>query len=74
MDTFNKAVDKKIMGGIEINTRAQVLNEEGNIIPGLYAAGEATGGIHGSNRLGGNALPDTVVFGKIAGESAAKAE
>jgi len=62
------------MGGIEINTRAQVLNEEGNIIPGLYAAGEATGGIHGSNRLGGNALPDTVVFGKIAGESAAKAE
>jgi flavocytochrome c len=62
------------MGGIEINTMGQVLNEEGKIIPGLYAAGEATGGIHGSNRLGGNALPDTVVFGKIAGESAAKAE
>jgi len=62
------------MGGIEINTKAQVLDKKGNIIPGLYAAGEATGGIHGSNRLGGNALPDTVVFGKIAGESAAKAE
>ncbi|MGI5997945.1 MAG: flavocytochrome c [Lutispora sp.] len=62
------------MGGIEINTKAQVLDKEGNIIPGLYAAGEVTGGIHGSNRLGGNAVPDTVVFGKIAGESAAKAE
>jgi len=62
------------MGGIEINTKAQVLDKEGNIIPGLYAAGEVTGGIHGSNRLGGNAVPDTVVFGRIAGESAAKAE
>lgn len=62
------------MGGIEINTKAQALDKEGNIIPGLYAAGEVTGGIHGSNRLGGNAVPDTVVFGKIAGESAAKAE
>ncbi len=62
------------MGGIEINTKAQVLDKKGNIITGLYAAGEVTGGIHGSNRLGGNALTDTVVFGKIAGESAAKAE
>lgn len=62
------------MGGIEINTKAQVLDKNGNIIRGLYAAGEVTGGIHGSNRLGGNAVPDTVVFGKIAGESAAKAE
>jgi flavocytochrome c len=62
------------MGGIEINTKAQVLDINGNIIPGLYAAGEVTGGIHGSNRIGGNAVPDTVVFGKIAGESAAKAE
>lgn len=59
------------MGGIEINTNAQVLDRNGRIIPGLYAAGEVTGGIHGSNRLGGNALPDTAVFGKIAGESAA---
>ncbi len=59
------------MGGIEINTSAQVLDKAGKIIPGLYAAGETTGGIHGSNRLGGNALPDTQVFGKIAGESAA---
>lgn len=61
------------MGGIEINTKAEVLDAEGNIIEGLFAAGEVTGGIHGSNRLGGNALPDIAVFGKIAGESAAKA-
>lgn len=60
------------MGGIEINTDAQVLDKDGNVIPGLYAAGEVTGGIHGSNRLGGNALADITVFGKIAGESAAK--
>ncbi|HYE12349.1 MAG TPA: flavocytochrome c [Patescibacteria group bacterium] len=59
------------MGGIEINPSAQVLDTNGKVISGLYAAGETTGGIHGSNRLGGNALPDTVVFGKIAGESAA---
>ncbi len=60
------------MGGIEINTSAQVLDADGNIVPGLYAAGEVTGGIHGGNRLGGNALADITVFGKIAGESAAK--
>ena len=60
------------MGGLEINTDCQVLDAEGNPIPGLFAAGEVTGGIHGANRLGGNALPDTVVNGKIAGENAAK--
>jgi len=59
------------MGGIEINTSAQVLDKDGNVIPGLYAAGEVTGGIHGANRLGGNALADIAVFGRIAGESAA---
>jgi urocanate reductase len=59
------------MGGIEINTQAQVIDTEGNIIPGLYAAGEVTGGIHGSNRLGGNALADINVFGRIAGRNAA---
>ena len=48
------------------------LDENGEIIPGLYAAGEVTGGIHGSNRLGGNALTDTVVFGRIAGDSASQ--
>lgn len=59
------------MGGIEININAQVLDVNGKVIPGLYAAGEVTGGIHGSNRLGGNALPDVTVFGRIVGESAA---
>ena len=59
------------MGGVEINPSAQVLDKNGNIIPGLYAAGEVTGGIHGGNRLGGNALADVNVFGRIAGESAA---
>jgi len=50
---------------------AQVLDENGNVIPGLYAAGEVTGGIHGSNRLGGNAVADIVVFGRIAAQNAA---
>ncbi len=59
------------MGGIRINANAQVIDTEGNIIPGLYAAGETTGGIHGKNRLGGNALPDINVFGRIAGANAA---
>lgn len=58
------------MGGIKINTSAEVLNEEGTAIPGLYAAGEVTGGIHGANRLGGNAVADIVVFGRTAGSSA----
>ncbi len=59
------------MGGVEIDTETQVYDTEGNVIPGLYAAGEVTGGIHGTNRLGGNALTDTIVFGRIAGENAA---
>ncbi|WP_455159840.1 flavocytochrome c [Treponema lecithinolyticum] len=60
------------MGGIEINLDTQVLDKNGNVIPGLYAAGEVTGGIHGKNRLGGNALVDIHVFGRIAGTNAAK--
>ena len=59
------------MGGIKINTKAEVVNQSGNAIPGLYAAGEVTGGIHGGNRLGGNAIADIIVFGQIAGTSAA---
>ena len=62
------------MGGVRINTKAQVLTELGLPIPGLYAAGEVTGGIHGTNRLGGNALADILVFGRIAGTEAAKGE
>ena len=59
------------MAGIAINTKAQVLDTDGNAISGLYAAGEVTGGVHGANRLGGNALSDIIVFGRIAGKEAA---
>lgn len=59
------------MGGVKINTSCEVLNEEGTAIAGLFAAGEVTGGVHGANRLGGNAVTDIVVFGRIAGSSAA---
>lgn len=58
------------MGGLEINSKAQVLNTKGQVIKGLYAAGEVTGGIHGSNRLGGNATADVLTFGRIAAKSA----
>ena len=60
------------MGGLRINGLTEVLDKDGNAIPGLFAAGEVTGGVHGANRLGGNAVADFTVFGKIAGESAAK--
>lgn len=60
------------MGGIAINAEAQVLGADGNPVPGLYAAGEVTTGIHGNNRLGGNAYPDIMTFGRIAGINAAK--
>ncbi len=59
------------MGGVKINTAAEVLTEAGEAIPGLYAAGEVTGGVHGANRLGGNAVADIVVYGRIAAQSAA---
>ncbi|MCI6377103.1 MAG: flavocytochrome c [Clostridiales bacterium] len=58
------------MGGLKINTATEVLNVNGEVIPGLYAAGEVTGGVHGANRLGGNAVADFIVFGRIAGASA----
>lgn len=59
------------MGGVQINTSAEVLSENGAAIPGLYAAGEVTGGIHAGNRVGGNAITDCMVFGRIAGKTAA---
>ena len=59
------------MGGLKINTNTEVLDTSGNVIPGLYAAGEVTGGVHGANRLGGNAVADIIVFGRIAGQQAA---
>ena len=61
------------MGGVRINEKAEALTAEGKAIPGLWAAGEVTGVTHGTNRLGGNAYTDIIVFGRIAGEAAAKA-
>lgn len=60
------------MGGIHINPNSEVLNKDGGVISGLFAAGEVTGGVHGGNRLGGNALADIIVFGRIAGKSSAE--
>ena len=59
------------MGGVRINTNAEVLTANGKVIPGLFAAGEITGGVHGANRIGGNAVTDITVYGKTAGENAA---
>ena len=60
------------MGGLRINDKAQVVDVFGEVIPKLYAAGEVTGGVHGSNRLGSNAIPDCVVFGRTAGKNVVK--
>ncbi len=60
------------MGGVKINPKAEVIGKDGQPIKGLFAAGEVTGGVHGGNRLGGNAVADIVVFGRIAGNSAAE--
>jgi fumarate reductase flavoprotein subunit len=60
------------MGGISINGKTQALRKDGKPVPGLYAAGEVTGGVHGANRLGGNSTIETVVFGRIAGREAAQ--
>merc|ERR1719229_1944272 len=60
------------MGGLEIDCDSAVYGQDGNIIPGLYAAGEVAGGVHGNNRLGGNSLLDCVVFGRVAAKAACK--
>jgi fumarate reductase flavoprotein subunit len=60
------------MGGLRINKDAQVIDVFGSVIPNFYAAGEVAGGVHGSNRLGSNAIPDCVAFGRVAGTNAAK--
>ena len=60
------------MGGIRINTQGQVMREDNEQIPGLFAAGEVTGGLHGANRLAGNSLLECAVFGRVAGKSAAQ--
>ncbi|WP_258058212.1 flavocytochrome c [Campylobacter hyointestinalis] len=59
------------MGGVKIDTEARVIDKNGNIIEGLFSAGEAVGGPHGASRLGSCAIPDCLVFGRIAGKNAA---
>merc|ERR1719482_2253104 len=74
-DSFHVAIVTPVihycMGGLKINTDAECMGGD-KVIPGLYGAGEAAGGIHGNNRLGGNSLLDCVVFGRVAGRSAAR--
>lgn len=60
------------MGGVTIDPETRVLTEKGGFIPGLYAAGEVTGGVHGANRIGGNAVADIIIFGREAGLNAAE--
>merc|ERR1719181_647176 len=60
------------MGGLLIDTDSAVVDSKDKAIPGLYAAGEVAGGVHGNNRLGGNSLLDCVVFGRVSGLSACK--
>jgi succinate dehydrogenase/fumarate reductase flavoprotein subunit len=59
------------MGGLRINSKTQVINLDGDIIKGLYAAGEVSGGVHGASRLGSCAITECFVFGRIAGRNAA---
>merc|ERR1711918_194366 len=60
------------MGGLEVTADAECISGNGQVIPGMYAAGEIAGGVHGNNRLGGNSLLDCVVFGRVAGKAASK--
>ena len=60
------------MGGVVINTAAEVIDRRGEVIANLYAAGEVTGGIHGANRLGGNAIADCLTFGRLVGKEIAE--
>jgi succinate dehydrogenase/fumarate reductase flavoprotein subunit len=60
------------MGGLEITPDGEVLDKNGRPIPGLFAAGEVCGGVHGANRLGGSSLLGCVVFGRVAGDTASR--
>merc|ERR1712209_318876 len=75
-DAFHVAIVTPVihycMGGLKINDATECLGKGDHVIGGLYGAGEAAGGIHGSNRLGGNSLLDCVVFGRVSGRSAAR--
>merc|ERR1711976_86044 len=75
-DHFHVAVVTPVihycMGGLKMNPDAEIQRADNSVINGLYAAGEAMGGVHGNNRLGGNSLLDCVVFGRVSGRSAAR--
>ena len=75
-DTFHVAIMEPVlhftMGGIEINDKAQVLNQDQKPFEGLFACGELAGGVHGANRLGGSSLLGCVVYGRVAGDSASE--
>ncbi|KAH9915155.1 fumarate reductase [Epithele typhae] len=74
-DVFNVAMMEPVlhytMGGLEIDAESRVVDTKGKPIPGLFAAGEVAGGVHGANRLGGSSLLGCVVFGRVSGDSAA---
>ena len=74
-DFFNVAIMTPVlhytMGGLEIDGESRVLAKDGKPVPGLFAAGEVAGGVHGANRLGGSSLLGCVVFGRVSGDSAA---
>lgn len=74
-DTFHVAMMTPVlhytMGGLEIDQGSHVIGTDGKPVPGLFAAGEVAGGVHGANRLGGSSLLGCVVFGRVAGDSAA---
>jgi len=75
-DAFHVAIVRPVvhytMGGMKVTPDAQAQKDDGAVIPGLFGAGEVNGGIHGENRLGGSSLLDCVVYGRVAGRSAAK--
>lgn len=75
-DAFHVAIVTPVihycMGGLKINDDSEVVNKSDVVIGGLYAGGEVAGGVHGSNRLGGNSLLDCVVFGRVSARSAAR--
>ncbi|EAG2942611.1 FAD-binding protein, partial [Listeria monocytogenes] len=60
------------MGGVKINSKTEVMKKDGETIPGLFAAGEVTGGLHGQNRIGGNSVAEIIIFGRQAGTQAAE--
>ena len=69
-NSVTEPTEQVLQDGLSVNTDTQVLRADGTPIPGLYAAGEVTGGLHGANRLGGNGVADIVVNGRLAGINA----